>query len=256
MTVQSPPPPPQAQQPAKKKGMGVVGWLAIGCLVVLLLGLGSCFACGYYAKRKLGQFSEEMQKNPEMAAAKLVVRMNPDLELVSTDDQAGTLTVKNTKTGETMTVSVADAKEGKFSVTTDKGTTTVDANAQDGTLQVTDGQGNTATYGAGGEAAMPSWLGAYPNGTASTNYKADTTEAKTAMVVFTTSDSIEDVMSWYEQQLQGAGLSVQKQLMSAGGTASGGTVTGESSDQKRSAVVVVGSADGKTQASVTWTEKP
>jgi hypothetical protein len=35
--------------PAKKKGMGVVGWLAIGCLVVLLLGLGSCFACTYYA---------------------------------------------------------------------------------------------------------------------------------------------------------------------------------------------------------------
>ena len=255
MTVQSPPPPPQAQQPAKKKGMGVVGWLAIGCLVVLLLGLGSCFACTYYAKKKLGQFSEEMQKNPEMMAAKLVVKMNPDLELVSTDDQAGTLTVKNTKTGETVTVSVADAKEGKFSITTDKGTATLDAN-QDGTLKVTDGQGNTATYGVGGEASMPSWLAAYPNGAATTNYKADTAEAKTAMVVFTTSDSIENVMNWYEQQLQGAGLSVQKQLMSTGSTASGGTVTGESSDQKRSAVIVVGTADGKTQASVTWTEKP
>src|SRR4029453_8943126 len=115
------------QQPAPKKGMGVVGWLAIGCPGCLLLGLGSCFACGYYAKRKLGQFNEEMQKNPEMAAAKLVVKMTPDLELVSADDAAGTLTVKNTKTGEVVTVSVADAKEGKFSVLSDMGTTTGDA---------------------------------------------------------------------------------------------------------------------------------
>lgn len=255
MTVQSPPPPP-AQVPAKKKGMGVVGWLAIGCLVVLLLGLGSCFACTYYAKRKLGQFSEEMQKNPEMTAAKAVVMMTPDLELVSTDDQAGTLTVKNTKTGETVTVSIADAKEGKFSVTTDKGTTTVDANAQDGTMQVTDGQGNTATYGAGGSAEMPSWLPAYPNGSSSTNYKMDTGDSKSAMVVFTTSDSLDDVAGWYENQLKSAGLTVSKQVISAGGAASGATVTGESEDHKRSAAVVIGVNEGATQASVTWTEKP
>lgn len=253
MTVQSPPPPQQV--PPKKKGMGVVGWLAIGCLVVLVLGLGSCFACGYYAKRKLGQFSEEMQKNPEMAAAKLVVQMTPDLELVSTDDAAGTLTVKNTKTGEVVTVSIADAKEGKFSITTDQGTATVDAN-QDGTMQVTDGQGNTATYGAGGSADLPSWVPAYPNGTATSNYTADTPEGKTAMVSITTSDSVQSVLDFYEKAFQDGGLKVQKSLMSEGGAPSGGTLSAESADAKQQAALVIGVTDGQTQATLTWTEKP
>jgi hypothetical protein len=236
--------------------MGVVGWLAIGCLVVLLLGLGSCFACGYYAKRKLGQFSEEMQKNPEMAAAKLVVQMTPDLELVSTDEEAGTLTVKNTKTGETVTVSVADAKEGKFSLTTDEGTTSVDASAAEGSLKVTDAEGNTATYSAGGTAALPSWLPAYPNGTASTNYQAETGDGKTAMVMITTSDSIEDVVAFYERELGNAGLEVQKSVMTSGGSTSGGTVSGQTADEKRIVAIVVGVSDGQTQVSLTWTEKP
>jgi uncharacterized protein YneF (UPF0154 family) len=240
--------------PAKKKGMGVVGWLAIGCLVVLVLGLGSCFACGYYAKRKLGQFSEDMQKNPEMTAAKLVVQMTPDLELVSTDDAAGTLTVKNTKTGEVVTVSVADAKEGKFSITTDQGTATVDAN-QDGTMQVTDGQGNTATYGAG-SADLPSWVPAYPNGTANSNYSATTAEGKTAMVSITTADSVQSVLDFYEKAFQDAGLKVQKSLMSEGGSTSGGTLSAESADSKHQVAMVIGVSDGQTQVSLTWTEKP
>lgn len=257
MTVQSPPPPPAAQQPAPKKGMGVVGWLAIGCLVCLLIGLGSCFACGYYAKRKLGQISEEMQKNPEMAAAKLVVQMTPDVELVSTDDAAGTLTVKNKKTGEVVTVSIADAKEGKFSVTTAEGTTTVDANAQNGTLSVTDGKGNTATYGAAsGGATLPSWLPAYPGGTATTNYQATTGDEKTAMVVIETTDSVEDVAAFYEKAVKDAGLNAQKTVMSGAGATNGATVSGTSDDQKRSVAVVIAVNEGKTQVSVTWSEKP
>jgi len=250
MTVQSPPPPQQA--PAKKKGMGVVGWLAIGCLIVLLLGLGSCFACGYYAKRKLGQISQDFEKNPEMATAKMVVQMTPDLELVSTDDAAGTLTVKNTKTGEVVTVSVADAKEGKFSISTDQGTSSVDVN-QDGSMEVTGADGQTATLSTGGTADLPSWVPAYPNGQASTNYTATTNEGKTAMVMVTTSDSIDDVASFYEQRLKEGGLEVSKSVSNVGGET---IATVGASDPKRQVSIMVASVDGKTQATVTWTEKP
>src|SRR4029453_10980558 len=149
----------------------------------------------------------------------------------------------------------ADAKEGKFGVATGKGPTTVDAN-QDGSMKVTDGQGNTATYSAGGTANFPSWLPAYPNGTASTSYQADTTEGKTAMVVVSTSDSIEDVAAFYEKALKDAGLTAQKTVMSGAGTSSGATVSGQTDDQKKSVAIVIGTSDGKTQASVTWSEKP
>ncbi len=123
-------------------------------------------------------------------------------------------------------------------------------------MQVTDGQGNTATYGAGGSADLPSWVPAYPNGTASSNYSADTADGKTAMVSISTSDSVESVIDFYEQAFKDGGLKVQKSLMSEGGSPSGGTLSAESADGKQQAALVLGVTDGKTQVSLTWTEKP
>ncbi|HSF39476.1 MAG TPA: hypothetical protein VLT87_06755, partial [Thermoanaerobaculia bacterium] len=116
MTVQSPP-------PAPKKGLGPLAWVGIGCGALLVIGVVAMFAVGYIAKRQLDKFED----NPAMAAATLAVRLNPELELVKADEENNTLTVKNKKTGEVVTLSAEDIKEGKFTVTTDEGTTTFDA---------------------------------------------------------------------------------------------------------------------------------
>jgi hypothetical protein len=63
------------------------------------------------------------------------------------------------------------------------------------------------------------------------------------------------VLEFYESQLQGAGLTVQKTTFDAGGT-TGGTVGGTSQDEKRAAGVMVSTADGQTSAVVSFTEKP
>src|SRR6185503_15401863 len=41
-----------------------------------------------------------------MANAKLAVQMNPDLELVSADEAAGTVTIRHKKTNEVVTVTI------------------------------------------------------------------------------------------------------------------------------------------------------
>jgi hypothetical protein len=129
-TNYSPPPPPA------KKGMGPLGWIAIGCGVILVFCLIAFAVVGYMAKRGI----EKFQKNPTKMAAEMIVRANPDLELVSSDDKAGTMTVHNKKTNETVTLNFDDIKNGKLKVTTDKGTATFDGSgaANGGGIKVTD----------------------------------------------------------------------------------------------------------------------
>src|SRR5215470_13160748 len=90
MTVQSPPPPPSppGTPQAQKKGMGPLAWIGIGCGVIVLLGCIVMGAFFYFVKSK----ADEFQKNPALSAAKLAVQLNPDLDLVSSDEKAQTLT--------------------------------------------------------------------------------------------------------------------------------------------------------------------
>src|SRR5947208_15632878 len=108
----------QSPQPPKK-GLGPLGWIAIGCGVILVICVMVFAVGGYFAKKKFDQFS----KNPAKTTAELIVRANPDLELVSEDDKAGTITVRDKKKNETVTLNFDDIKNGKLKVTTDKGTT-------------------------------------------------------------------------------------------------------------------------------------
>lgn len=248
------PPAPGAPPPPVKKGMSPLAWIGIGC-VVLLVFCGIAFAImGYFAKRALDRVS----KNPTMAAAELMVRANPDLELVKADEDHNTLTVKNKKTGETMTVNADDAQHGKWSITTDKGSATIDTSGGNGlNIQATDekGQKSTTTFGGtGAPQNLPSWLPTYPGGTVQGTYDTNNAEGRTAAFTVTTTDPSTKVIDYYESQLKGAGLPPEKSTYTTNGT-TGGTVTGKSADGKREASVMVSSTNGSTQAVVTFTEK-
>jgi uncharacterized protein YfiM (DUF2279 family) len=211
-------------------------WVAIGCGVVILLGFlalaGMCAAGGMWFRNQAAKF----EQNPAVAAAELAVRANPELELVESDTEKGTITVRNKKTGEVVTWNAADIESGKWTVETDEG---------------------TATFGGGpgGPANLPSWVPTYPNGTVQGTFDSTSPEGRSAAFTVTTSDPIAAVLEFYESQLEGAGLSVQKSTFDSAGT-SGGTVSGTSADDKRTVGVMVSTADGQTSAVVSFTEKP
>jgi hypothetical protein len=229
--------------------MGPLGWIAIGCGVILVFCVIAFGVFGYFVKRGVDKFKQ----NPAKTAAEFMVRANPDLELVSTDDKAGTLTVHNKKTNETVTMNFDDIKNGKFKVTSDKGTATFDGSG--GGIKVTDEKGQTATFGGGGPQNLPSWLPVYP-GAASQNALASTTnEGRSGGFTLTTKDTIEQVANYYETQLKAAGLKVEKNMMSANDKTSGGTVSGSSDDKKRTAAVILSTSDAGTQAMVSYEEK-
>lgn len=247
-TSQPVPPPPGA--PPVKKGMSPLAWIGIGCAVIIVIGIIAFGVMGYFVKRAADKFA----KNPGMAAAELAVKMNPDLELVKADEATNSITVKDKKTGEVTTISADDAKNGKFSIKTDKGSATFDASS--GTMKATDEKGQVSTFSAGNGSPqnLPSWLPAYPGGTVQGTYDSTNPEGRSAAFTVTTKDDVNKVLDYYESQLKGAGMTAEKNTYNASGQA-GGSVTGKSADDKHQVSVIVSSSNGDTQAVVTFQEK-
>ena len=240
--------PTQAPQPAKK-GMSPLAWVGIGCGVIIVFGLIAVVAMGLFVKKKL--------ENPGMATAELVVRANPDLELISSDPKTNTMTIKNKKTGEVVTFNAEDIKNGKLSVKTDKGTTTFDGNKDGGTVKVTDekGQEQVSTFGATGAQNLPSWVPQYPGGTIQGTFDTTGPQGRSAAFGVSTKDAVEKVADWYESQLKGAGFKVDKNTFATNGTTAGGSVTAKSDDEKRTVAIIITAANGLTQAAVTFEDK-
>lgn len=252
--------PPQAPPPAKK-GLSPLAWVAIGCGGIAIIGIlvvgGLVMAGGMFAKKQL----DKLEKNPAMTAAEWAVRANPDLELVESDPEAGTLTIRDKKTGEVTTISAEDAKEGKFTVTTKEGTSSVDFSGGEdgGSLTVTNEKGETSTFSAGANAptGFPSWVPAYPGGVPQGMFQVNSPQERGASFTVQTSDAVAKVLEFYKGKLEGAGLAVQSSSYEANGKVAGGTVTGTSSDQKRTVNVIVTGQEGQgTQAVVSYSEKP
>ena len=102
------PPPPPAQPPLvepPKKGLHPLAWVGIGCggLLVVVIIAGAILVG--MAKRKYEEIRDDFATAPEKTAAEMIVRMNPDLEMVRNDEGSGEMTVLVRDTGEEVTVS-------------------------------------------------------------------------------------------------------------------------------------------------------
>lgn len=95
-----------------KKGLPPLAWVGIGCGGLLLIGIIVVIGLGLLGANKMKEMGVDFQKNPERAAAEMVVSMRPDLEKISTNEEAGTITVRN-KDGKEMTLTYKEISEGK-----------------------------------------------------------------------------------------------------------------------------------------------
>lgn len=128
----------QVHRPRPKKGMSGLAIAGIGRGGLIVIGLIGVFMLLGKACTGLKEYAEEAQKNPAKAAAMLVTKFNPDIEVVSTNDTAGEITIRDKKTGKETTLSFEDIANGKFSMTDGDGKTiSVDGSqaAKDGTVR-------------------------------------------------------------------------------------------------------------------------
>ncbi len=243
-----------------KKGMSPVAMVAIGCggcLLIVLLGLT---ACGGLAMFKFGDAIQEFQDNPAKAAAMIVVRANPDLEMVTSDDAAGTMTIRNKKDGETVTLNYEDISNGQFSIETSEGTMSIDASADGANGE---GTGSVTFSGADGEVATfgtttdtPDWIPAYPGAEGeSGGFAATDSSGSRGGFGFKTTDGAQEAIDWFTSELEKVGFTVASQFNQD----AQGTVLKNVSFENGGRTVTIMAArqdgDEQTQVTVQYNEK-
>jgi len=246
--------PNQAPLPPGKKS-NVLLWI-VGGVVVLMIGFTAmCGLGGYFLMRKARQSgfdSALLTKNPGYAAAKMMVTMNPELDTVSSDDSNGTITVREKKTGKTLTLKfdpdkktmvVADenGKEATVKLNTDGDKSAIEVQSSDG----------TAKFGASGSNQMPGWLPVYPGSSPQGTFSAQTKDGNQSTFTFKTKDAPAKVMSYYQDQLKAGGFSINMTT----NTPQGGMVMAEDGGKTRSVMLTVGGSGDGTDVSVTSIEK-
>ena len=214
-----------------------------------------------------------MQKNPALAVAKLAVTANPDVEMLSSNDSAGTMVVKDKKTGQvlklkfdpdkkTMVVTDENGKTGTMQLDPSKNslvvtdangkTATITANAQAGNVEVK-GPDGSLKMGANADKA-PNWVPVYPGSNPQGTFSASNGTEQTATYVFVTQDSVDKVVSYYTSAFKSTGMTASNTTTNTDGKLSG-MVSGRDDTNKRTILVTAGSDNAGTHVSLTYSTK-
>lgn len=212
-----------------KKGLSPWAWVGIGCGGLLVVGLLLFIALSVFVFKKgkealqeasgsgsFQEFVDDLKDNPVKTAAEMAINVNPDLELLSTDDEAGTITFRNTKTGEKATLDFQDIAEGRFSVKTDEGTYSMDADVKGQGGVTLKGPEGEARLGAGaGAADFPEWLPLYPGaGNAQGAYQGQSGDARSGLASFATPDGAAAIVAHYKKIFEEQGYEIRSQSSS------------------------------------------
>jgi hypothetical protein len=249
-----PPPPPPVAVPVKKKTNPLV-WILVGCLGLFVIG-GIIFAAAtFFIAKKAKDVLTDVAENPVKAAAEMMVKLNPDLELVSSDDEAETMTIRDKKTGTVSTFNWSDISEGKLTFETDGQSYTVDGSgAADGRISVQDESGQeTMSFGAGaGE--VPDWFPPYHNAVeVNVLVNANQNGQQSTIWTFQTPDAVADVLTFYETHLKGTGWEVTTSSSDVGGVSNGSIEAKQGNGAKTLNLVLTKSGVEASQAMATYT---
>src|SRR5205823_2767527 len=94
--------------------------------------------------RQAGIDGDLFRNNPGMAVGKMMTAVNPNLEVVRTNEGQGTVTLRDRHNGKQFTISIDAARRGSL------------------TLKADDEDGKSGTVEIGGDAKIPSWVPQYP----------------------------------------------------------------------------------------------
>lgn len=204
-------------------------WILVAVLGLFLLGFIGLVGAGWFVAHRIA-------RNPAAAAARLAALANKDVDVVSEDDNAGTITLRDRRTGKTMTMSFDQAKNGKF---------TMSAEGDDGKVA-------TLEFGSG---KVPSWVPTYPGSSPTVNISARGDDAngtgEGGNFTFTTSDASSDVMKFYQDKAKDLGMQVKLTTT----TADAGMVIASDEESRRSLTAIIGRDGGLTTVNVTYGSK-
>jgi hypothetical protein len=231
----------QAAQPVKR-GTSPIVWVLVVILGLFVLGGIAVVGAGFFVVHKIKQAGVDpdlMRRNPGLAVSKMIAAANPNVEVMSTNDGAGTITIRDKQTGKIVTMSFDEARNGKFKFS----------------AEGDDGKTATMEFGAGATAKLPSWIPSYPGsnpqGTFSAKGSDDNGQGEGGMFTFTTKDDPAKVMQFYQDKGKDLGMKVTMNTT----LGDGGMVVLADEDTKRSLQITVGKNSDGTGVAVTYGAK-
>ncbi|MBI4877669.1 MAG: hypothetical protein HY822_23810 [Acidobacteria bacterium] len=243
------------QMPPKKKTSPWV-WVAVGVgafimIIVLVVVAGAFFV--WYKVKQAGLDPELMKKNPALAVSKLVAATNPNVEVLGVDDSKGIIRVREKSSGKIMTLNFEDAKQGRFVFQEEGKDAVVVKQTGEGEVKVSSAEGTmTFRQGAG---KTPGWAPVYPGATMEGNVSMQGGEGESGSFHFTTKDSADKVVAFYESALKSAGMKVTSNLTREGGSNTGGMVMGQDDAKNRNVMATIGTGDQGTTVNVVFSTK-
>ncbi len=238
--------PAQPPVPQQKKGLHPLAWVAIGCGVLLVVGAAVAIVGGYFLYGK----ARELADNPAIATAKMIAAADPELEIVDTDEDAQTVTFRNTKTGDEMTISFDDIEKGRLTISSGGDEVVISGDEKGGQVTVRTDEG-TARFGGGAEIDLPDWVPIYPGTTPEGSYSTDTAEGRGGAYTAQTDDSLDEVLRFFSDKLEAEGLeSLHKTT-----TREGAILMTATPDESRTCTVTVTAEGGRVGIAVNFTEK-
>jgi hypothetical protein len=231
MATYPPVPPPAPLSPPQKSN--VLKWVLIGIgacfmmLVIAVVGIGMFVA---HKAKQAGLDPDLIKRSPGLAAAKLMVAANPDVEMVSADEGKQVMTVRDKKTGKVYTMSFDDAKNGKFTMT----------------------ENGKTTLTVGGKAKAPAWVPDYPASDPQGAFSAQGEDGAGGTFTFKTKDSSDKVIKYYQDQFKASGLNVTTNITNQNGQSTAGMLGAQDEAKKYTVTVILGVEGGDTTVAVTY----
>lgn len=246
-----------ATQAPAKKGLHPLAWVGIGCGVILVFVVVALGVGGYFVAQKAKSFAQDLEDNPGLTAARFIVKASPDLEEVSVDEKAGTMTIRNKKTGEIITVNLEDVEAGRFSWSTGGEEVTVDvSDAESGavTIESSDGEGFKLTTGDAASGDLPGWVPVYPGTEPTARGSMQTSEMASGNYSASSDATVAEVSELFRTQLKTAGFEVSFTTFSGDG-GEGAMINGSHEGEGKTVVIVVNRNENATGINVTYSEK-
>jgi hypothetical protein len=238
-----------------KKGLPIWAWFGIGCAGLLVLMMVVLLVVGMFVTKKVKEVAADFEKNPEIATAQLIVKLNPEIEEVEVDEDEGTITFRNKKSGEVFTADVDDIKEGRFTITGEDGTAVITAGGgeDEGSFKISAGD-QTLEIGGGNADSIPSWIPIIPGAEVVPVLSMKTEGRSHGSVKIVTDKKPKEVLEFYKQEMEEAGFKIQTSSFS-GGDESFDVLTGQIEDSKKNLIVNVSvDSDRKVTIALTYSE--
>lgn len=141
--------------------------------------------------------AEQVARNPLSAIVQIAAAANPDIEVLDVNENTGKVTIRDRKSNKTVTIDGDAIKDGRISVDTEDG---------------------HAVFGSGANVKTPSWVYMPPGAKIVGGMTADGKDGAGGTVMFTSSEPLESLKSFFEDKYKSAGY---EQSVSAISTTSG-----------------------------------